>query len=247
MKQVNLSIDGGDWQLEGQVTVLTGPTTIGEMLPLARALSDAVVMETCRTLERSGNSISCKKGCGACCRQLVAISEVEARRLRKVLEETPEPRRSELRRRFSAAHQRLEQAGLMPRLQLNEQLNDDKYLSLATEYFEQKIACPFLEQESCSIYDERPITCREYLVTSPAENCAELKPENITRVKLPLPVFNAVARWQTPPSEHFTERWVPLIIALEWAESHPEDPPPRPGTELLSELLDHLTGKKTAS
>ena len=247
MNQVKLSISAGDWQLEGHVSVPTEPTTISEMLPMARALSDAVVTETCRTLEQSGNTISCKKGCGACCRQLVAISEVEARRLRRVLEETPEPRRSELRRRFSAAHERLEKAGLMPRLQQTERLHDDEYLSLSTEYFGEQIACPFLEEESCSIYDERPITCREYLVTSPAENCAQPKPENITRVKLPLRVFNAVARWQTSPSERFMESWVPLILAMEWADSHAEDPPPRPGTDLLSELLDHLTGKTPPS
>ncbi|HUE81581.1 MAG TPA: YkgJ family cysteine cluster protein [Pyrinomonadaceae bacterium] len=247
MKQVKLSIAAGDWQLEGQVAVSTEPTTIGAMLPIARGLSDTVVSETCRSLEESGNSISCKKGCGACCRQLVAISEVEARRLHKVLEGTPEPRRSELRNRFATAHDRLEQAGLMRRLRENDRLTDDEYLTLATEYFREKIACPFLEDESCSIYEERPITCREYLVTSPAENCAEPTADNITRVKLPLRVFNAVARWQTPPSEHFMERWVPLILAIEWAASHQEDPPPRPGTELLSELLDHLTGKTAPS
>src|SRR5262249_61904401 len=99
---------------------------------------------------------------------------------------------------------------------------------------------PFLEEESCSISQERPITCREYLVTSPAENCAKLGDAGVRRVRLPLRVFNAVARWQVPPQEHFLERWVPLILAPEWAEAHPEDPPPRPGPELLRDLLDHL-------
>jgi Fe-S-cluster containining protein len=32
--------------------------------------------------------------------------------------------------------------------------------------------CPFLEDESCSIHPDRPLVCREYLVTSPAELCA---------------------------------------------------------------------------
>jgi hypothetical protein len=62
----------------------------------------------------------------------------------------------------------------------------------------------------------------------------------VQRVRLPLRVFNAVARWQVPPQEYFLERWVPLILAPEWAEAHPDDPPPKSGPELLRELLDHL-------
>ena len=87
---------------------------------------------------------------------------------------------------------------------------------------------------------ERPITCREYLVTSPAEYCAQPGSKGVRRVKLPLQVFNAVARWQVPPLEHIFERWVPLILAPEWADAHPDDPPPKPGVELLRDLLDHL-------
>ena len=37
-----------------------------------------------------GETISCKKGCGACCRQLVPISQVEARRIRDLVEAMPE-------------------------------------------------------------------------------------------------------------------------------------------------------------
>ncbi len=46
----------------------------------------------------------------------------------------------------------------------------------ARRYFHLGIACPFLEDESCSIHADRPISCREYLVTSPAVNCADPKP-----------------------------------------------------------------------
>jgi hypothetical protein len=33
-------------------------------------------------------------------------------------------------------------------------------------YFLQGVACPFLEAESCGIHPDRPLACREYLVTS---------------------------------------------------------------------------------
>jgi Fe-S-cluster containining protein len=171
---------------------------------------------------------------------LVAISEVEARRIRDVVEGLPEPRRSTVHARFAEAHRRLERAGLLETLREAERWTDEAYTTLVGTYFRQDIPCPFLEDGACSIYDERPITCREYLVTSPPEYCARPGSEGVRRVRLPLRVFNAVARWEVPPTAHFLERWVPLILAPEWAEAHPEDPPPKPGPELLRDLLAQL-------
>jgi Fe-S-cluster containining protein len=236
------TIEGEHFRMQSRVTVPAGPARVSDLLPLARGLSDAVVRETCRAVEGSGELISCRKGCGACCRNLVAISEVEARRLREVIEGLPEPRRSAVRALFAEARQRLERAGLLETLHQAGRWTDEAYTAMARNYFRQGIPCPFLEEEACSIYEERPITCREYLVTSPPELCASPDSKGVRRVRLPLRVFNAVARWQVPPAEHFLERWVPLILAPEWAEAHPEEPPPRPGPELLRELLVQLDG-----
>ena len=236
------TIEGEHFRLTFRVTVPAGSAQVSDLLPAARALSDTVVRETCQGVEAAGEKISCTKGCGACCRNLVAISEVEARRIRDVVDTLPEPQRSAVRVRFADARQRLERAGLLEKLHAADRWTDADYAALVGIYFQQGIPCPFLEEESCSIYQERPITCREYLVTSPPEYCARLGSEGVRRVRLPLRVFNAVARWQVPPQEHFLERWVPLILAPEWAEAHSADPPPKPGLELLRELLAHLSG-----
>jgi Fe-S-cluster containining protein len=242
MTSADFTIEGEHFRLTSRVTVPAGPAQVRDLLPVARALSDAVVRETCQMVEGAGERISCTKGCGACCRNLVAISEVEARRIRDVVESLPKPLRSRVRARFAEARQRLERAGLLEKLQAADRWTNADYAALVGGYFQQGIPCPFLEEESCSIYPERPITCREYLVTSPPECCARVGSEGVRRVRLPLRVFNAVARWQVPPQEHFLERWVPLILAPEWAEAHPDDPPPKPGLELLRDLLAHLGG-----
>src|SRR5262245_55056627 len=99
-----------DWNLRTQVTVPTGPTRLIQLLPLVQSLADAVVGAA---VEAQGEPISCKKGCGACCRQLVPIAEVEARRLRDLVNDFPEPRRSQVRARFAEARRRLDAAGLL--------------------------------------------------------------------------------------------------------------------------------------
>ena len=243
---VEFTIEGDDFSLTSRVTVPAGEARVGDLLPVARALSDAVVRETCRAVEAAGERISCAKGCGACCRNLVAISEVEARRIGAVVEGLPEPRRGVLRARFAEARERLERAGLLGTLLAADRVTDEGYTALVGAYFKEGIPCPFLEDESCSIYDERPITCREYLVTSPPEHCAKLGSEDVRKVRLPIRVFNAVARWQAPPPEHFLERWVPLVVAPEWAAAHPDEAPPKPGPDLFKELLEHLRGSAPA-
>jgi Fe-S-cluster containining protein len=240
----NVELSGPDWRLCTRLTVPAGPTQVRELLPLVQSLADAVVGAGVRTAEEGGETVSCKKGCGACCRQLVPVAEVEARRLRDLVEGLPEPRRSHVRARFAEARRRLEQAGLLEKLLRREQWAEDERQPVGLDYFRQGVPCPFLEEESCSIYRDRPVACREYLVTSPAENCARPSAESVRCVRLPLKVSGALNRMDpVPPAARFV-RWVPLVLALEWADVHPDEPPPRPGPELLREFFGHLTGRQ---
>ncbi len=234
----------GNLQIRAKMEVPAGPTKVSELLPLAQSLANHVVHLTVLEVEEQGKKITCKKGCGACCRQLVPISEVEARRIRDLVNEMPEPRRSQVRARFAEARRRLEEAGLLEKLLHVEKCTDDEAFPLAVKYFKLGIPCPFLEEESCSIHPDRPIICREYLVTSPAENCARLGEAPLTRIKLPLKVAPALSGFDGPPPEpRFLRRSIPLVLAPEWAAAHPEEPPPRPGPELLRQLLERITGK----
>jgi Fe-S-cluster containining protein len=237
---VGLSIAGT--LVRTDITVPLKAVKVGDLLPVLQSLDDLVVRTTVESVENEGRTISCRKGCGACCRQLVPIAEPEARRIRDLVGALPEPRRSTVRARFAEAHRRLEQAGLLETLRHPDQWATDAFNPLGLEYFAQHIACPFLEEESCSIHPDRPLACREYLVTSPAANCAQPSAETIERVKMPKSVWSAVARLDpVAPSDRFI-RWVPLILALEWAEAHHEEPPERPAPEILCTLLEQLTG-----
>lgn len=240
-----VSITLGDRRLDAKVSAPAGPTRLVDLLPLAHQLAGAVVGAAVEDAVAAGETISCKKGCGACCRQLVPISQVEARRLAQLVEELPEPRRAQVRARFAEGLKSLEEAGLLNKLRAREHWDPDgaELDRTGLEYFRLGISCPFLEEESCSIHPDRPVTCREYLVTSPAEHCARPTRENINTVRIPLKVWPALAKFDhMTPGGRFV-RWVPLILILDWALENPDEPPPRPGGELLKEMIEHLTGQ----
>jgi Fe-S-cluster containining protein len=238
---LGLSISGRT--VRADITIPTRPVRIGDMLPVFQSLSELIVGTAVEAVEADGATISCTKGCGACCRQLVPIPEVEASRIRDLVEAFPEPRRSAVKDRYSAALRRLGQTELLDKLRHPERWDQDAISPVGLEYFAQQVACPFLEDESCSIHVDRPIACREYLVTSPAVHCQNPSAETIERVEMPKSVWNAVARLDpVAPSNRFI-RWVPLILALEWAEAHPEEAPTRPAPDLLRAVLEWLTGK----
>jgi hypothetical protein len=88
-----------------------------------------------------------------------------------------------------------------------------------SRYFREGVPCPFLENESCSIYADRPMTCREYHVSTPAELCREIYSAPVRAVIPPVwmarPLARAVARVAGTPAAR-----IPLITALETSEAH---------------------------
>jgi Fe-S-cluster containining protein len=235
----DIVISGRALRLE--MSVPTGMTRPISLLPLFQSMADSFVGLALRDAESAGTKVSCQKGCGVCCRQLVPISEVEARQLRDLVNNMPEPRRSEIRARFDEKRQRLQKVGLLEKMLEPERLRPEERTSFALDYFFQEIVCPFLEEGSCSIYPDRPIPCREYLVVSPAENCTKPSPDGVKCLKIPAEVSRAVRCFN---SEQNPGRWVPLVLAIEWANVHPDESPLRPGTELVHELLRLLVGKE---
>ena len=94
--------------------------------------------------------------------------------------------------------------------------------------------CPFLEDESCSIHPERPLVCREYLVTSPAELCAGPAQEGVTPV--PVPKVSLAARGLQEESDD----WFPLALLMAWARDARRAAKRRPGPEWVQRFLQRL-------
>jgi len=238
--RVQFRINGKPLQVD--LSVPEGPMHQQEILPAVHAMADAVIGIAVEFQVEQGDQVSCRMGCAACCRQLVPIAGVEARRIAALVEAMPEPRRSAIRARFDEARARLDAAGLLAKLADPESHGTDALVHAGAEYFSLGLACPFLEDELCSIYADRPVACREYLVTTPAENCWHVNEAEVVSVPLPMEVSRALIGMDYDPASTFVP-WTPLSLSLEWAAAHPDEPAPRPGPDVLREFLNRATGR----
>jgi Fe-S-cluster containining protein len=232
-----IEVVAGEHTLEASARVPDARLRLADLLPILQAFDDALVGVAADKVLRAGKTIYCQAGCGACCRQLVPIGEPEAVHLAELLEGLPPERQAVLRERFRAMLGALEQHGLLERLRRPARL---KALAarrkIGEQYFKLGLPCPFLEEERCSIYPHRPLVCREYLVSSPAENCRQPRPDTIQKVPLLVKLSDILYTFGDGFGEQST-RWLPLPLALEWAARHAKQQPVFPGPSLFSNFL----------
>ncbi len=244
---VSFTLRVGDRTLEATVSLPQEPVRPLELLPVIFALADAYLSAVIVQVEEQGRRISCRAGCGACCSQLVPVSETEAWHLAQVVASLPPSRQAVVLRRFQRALERLADAGLLERLRDTQALRDlEARRRIGMEYFALGIACPFLEEGNCSIYRDRPLRCREYLVTSPAASCAEPRPETIEMVPLPAKPSEILFCFGDGKG-HQATHWLALPLALEWAREHdPVSQPNVPAPEQFRNFLTQLAAPPVA-
>jgi len=238
--RVAFQLKFGEQGIQVSAGVPAGPMQARRVLPLFQGLANQVVDLAVKGVTEQGETVSCKAGCGACCRYIVPISRTEARQLRALVDAMPEPRRSEVRARFADAVARLEASGMLADVRAFDALPVEHFRTVHPRYLALRIPCPFLEDESCSIHAQRPLICREYLVTSPPELCGEIPP-TVSKVTLPGFVSYAVTKLEgTDPRDSR----LALVLALEWTEAHAGDEEAtRPALEWIDKMLEGMTGK----
>lgn len=231
-------------RLTTALDVPTGFVPITAIVPVTRRLGEeAARLEELRVRE-TGQTISCRMGCAACCRMLVPLSPPEAFALRDYIEQLPTDRRMSVLQKVADSKSILQSHGLLDRLwavaNAEASIPDAELDPLNHAYYALRQPCPFLEHEMCSIYEARPAACRELLVTSPAALCDDLVSNPVT----PLPVSIRIgtvlgllwgALTNAPP------RLIPLPLALDWAEQHGEESQQTwSGSALIDQMLDKM-------
>lgn len=247
----NVRISVAGHPLDISMTVPARPVKPHRMLPVIHQMTNSFVGIGVEAAESEGRQISCKAGCGACCRQPVPIGEIEVYQIKELVASMPEPRRSEIEERFRNAVSHFRNNGWFDRISelalrvaaQNGSASPKELNELVMEYFREGIPCPFLEDESCSIHNDRPVACREYLVTSPAENCTSPTGETIEKVEPPIKVSIAVKK--VGSTGRFAGAGIiPLIRALELAESGPERFEEKTGERWMADLFGALAAER---
>jgi len=199
-------------------------TRLDQLLPALRALDDAVIEQAVRHHETPARRVSCAKGCAACCKaQPVPVTPPEAYALARLVKRLPPGQRRHVIAAFAAAVARLRETGLFDiYMGKREEISREAARETAQRYFNLKIACPFLVDDACSIYAERPFVCRQYLVTSAPALCAD--PLNAPVAPVPMPVRFASAMLATAEATLGTPQYtVPLVLALAYVEEKKEE------------------------
>lgn len=221
--QVSLETPAG--RITTEVSVPTGAVPVTAIVPLMRSLGqEAQQLEEARTLAR-GESISCRKGCAACCRMLVPLSVPEAFALQASIERLSDEKQRHLRARLDDAKQLLHTHQLWTALEevseSSSPPSDEALEPLNRAYYALRMPCPFLDQEQCSIYEDRPAACRELLVTSPADLCHDMTNTQIRPLPVSLRISTALGLlWADLTGT--AARLIPLPVALDWALRHQE-------------------------
>jgi Fe-S-cluster containining protein len=194
---------------------------LDEILPVLRELDDRFAATAVR---RHGQPVTCARGCSACCRvQAVPVTPAEAYALLLLVENLPEPRRAAVLSRFADRAARLEAAGLAEGfLKGRRPSTDEEGKAQARQYLDLGLVCPFLEDDDCGIYPNRPFSCREYFVTTPKELCTDplgLPVRTVPRIaEASRAVLATAAEFQG--GSWFT---IPLTLALVYAAEHREE------------------------
>lgn len=244
VERLDVSLNTPAGQCTSSIEVPTSFVPVSALVQSMRRLGEqALALEEKKSLA-AGATISCRMGCAACCRMLVPISAPEAFALKEAIGKLPPQHHQAIVQRVAEARSRIEQAGLLARLteiaETERQLTDEEFDAVNRAYYALRTPCPFLENETCSIYQDRPAACRELLVTTPAELCQDLAANPVR----PLPV---AVRMSTALALLWSDlvggpaRLIPLPLALEWADRHAaEGARTWQGLHLLEKALDKV-------
>ncbi len=189
---------------------------------------------------KAGREVSCRRGCNACCRQIVPVSPAEAWMLSDLVKASPSGRREELIGRFRLSRERLEAAGFGGRYRQSSS-SAEEIAAMSVEYQRMDLACPFLEAGACGIYAQRPTICREFLATTPAVHCSAPGEKRVHTVPLAatftecLSKVSAMAMGGEP-------QVIPLVLALDWAEQNRAEGLKRYDPASLMAAMFHFLG-----
>jgi Fe-S-cluster containining protein len=242
-----------DETIHFQIDVGQGLARLADIIPLARTVCSNIINVVLKTIRSKGNRIPCLKGCSACCnRCLVPLSVPEAFRLKEDVEKMPVLRRETIWKdcleasRYILTHKPPKK---FIHLSVQSPSNDQSHLNLISNWYSSlKLPCPFLYQGACSIYELRPLVCREHYIIGPAEGCSE-EHSSAKVIEMPIQVSNALSQLASELEETSDEAVI-LPLALVWCRNNKKRAartwPYAMMVRRFVEILKEMTNKNSA-
>ena len=244
MDLVELELDISGKLLHIRIGAENKAAKLSDMVPLARLVSAKIISTIEEPLINSGDTITCHAKCSHCCRYLIPLTIPEAMQLTEVVTTM-----AEWERRFVDESTLLTARCLLeltPKQSLEKITNAEietgfKLKDISDWYGRMNLPCPFLLNNLCTIYEQRPIACREHLAISPASHCKVNSTNQPQLLQMPLSVLEALAQL-TNELEGTTPEAIILPFALVWCRENPEYLKHSwPASQLLRRFINILT------
>lgn len=197
---------------------------LADIVPLARAVSSKITGKVGEIVQLSGATIPCGKGCSACCNYLVPLALPEVFRLREEVLQMPLVRQLLIEQGCLSAARRIldkEPPALFSELRSAGSADSAaELLSTASRWYSDfELACPFLYRCMCTIYEERPMACREYSVTCCSRACGGGgEPHGVL---IPVRMSEVLGRLASDLEETSVEGLI-MPLAMIWADENPQ-------------------------
>jgi Fe-S-cluster containining protein len=211
---------------------------LADVVPWARAVCAKVTGVAVDETRRGGGHVPCQKGCSACCCYLVPLSVPEAFRLRQEVYAMPASRRRRVQKACLSVATRIPESPI-PELPLEQSTcTQDQLNTVSDWYADLHLICPFLERDECTIYEKRPLSCREHFVEGCAEAC-RTNTDDAQKVDIPVRMSEVLGRLAAEIEGADMDALI-LPLALIWADENQHRDRRMWPTELLAERFAGL-------
>ena len=250
---IGLKLDILGRQVDFRIRVWKDHARLSDIVPLARTLCTKITDTVVQSIHSDGGRVPCHKGCSACCSYLVPLSVPEAFWLKEEVSAAPAHRReSAWRACLCAARHILSHKCPEP---FTRETGETSLASpvdrnlVSSWYSNLRLACPFLRNDVCTIYDQRPLACREHFVKDSPEACGD-ECGVAEPLEMPVQVPNVLGQLASELESTSVEAVI-LPLALVWCEENPERSertwPAAMMVERFAEIMETMAWQNSAA
>jgi Fe-S-cluster containining protein len=216
-KIIGLELDIFGRRLDFRIAAV-GNARLANIIPAARVICDKITEITIEQIRIQGGNVPCHKECPACCSYLVSLSVPEVLCFRQDIFRKHTYQLNHTLRTYLYAAKRLMKN--RPPNHIfesfsNSSNNISEIQTLANWYAGLNLTCPFLRNNQCAIYKQRPFVCREYFVAGSAQGCSRGSGEAQV-IEMPVQMGNVLCRLSKELCDVSDAVMMPL--ALSWCD-----------------------------